>query len=71
MINSISISETGRYYGDKNSFDRELVSLDEAAEIAGTSKQYICKLCSSEKIDSVKLPARLIDKESLMKVLED
>lgn len=71
MINSISISETGLYYGGKNSFDRELISLDDAAEIAGTSKQYICKLCSNEKVESVKLPARLIDKESLMRVLEN
>lgn len=71
MINSISISETGQYYGGKNSFDRELISLDDAAKIAGTSKQYICKLCSNEKVESVKLPARLIDKESLMRVLEN
>lgn len=71
MINSISISETGQYYGGKDSFDHELVNLKEAAEIAGTSKQYVCKLCSNNKIESIKLPVRLIDKDSLIKILED
>lgn len=70
MINLISISETGQYYGGKDSFDHELVNLKEAAEIAGTSKQYVCKLCSSNKIESIKLPVRLIDKESLIRILE-
>lgn len=71
MINSISISETGQYYGGKDSFNHELVNLKEAAEIAGTSKQYVCKLCSNNKIESIKLPVRLIDKDSLIKILED
>ena len=71
MINLISISETGRYYGGQDSFDHELVNLKKAAEIAGTSKQYICKLCNNDKIESVKLPVRLIDKESLVRILED
>lgn len=70
MINLISISETGQYYGGKDSFGHELVNLKEAAEIAGTSKQYVCKLCSSNKIESIKLPVRLIDKESLIRILE-
>lgn len=29
MINLISISETGQYYGGKDSFDHELVNLKE------------------------------------------
>ena len=70
MINLISISETGRYYGGKDSFDHELLNLKEAAEIAGTSKQYVCKLCANNKIESIKLPVRLIDKESLIRILE-